>query len=81
MRLILQQKNLKLIIQIPSFFSPLIDHSTIIRLIQKNRQVKSSLDPGKKTQNCRVLNHQPPYLIHDALDHKTTVPSNEIDWL
>ena len=37
-----------MIIQIPSFFSPLIDHSAVIRLVQKNRQVKSSLCPGEK---------------------------------
>ena len=36
------------IIQIPSFFSPLIGHSAVIRLVQKNIHVKSSLHPGKK---------------------------------
>ena len=66
--------HLKLVIQIPSFFSPLIDHSAVIHLVQKNRQVKSSLHPGKKTWIQRDLNHQPPDIIHDALDHRTTVP-------
>ena len=39
---------MKLIILSPSFFSLLIGHSAIICLIQKNRQVKSSLRPDKK---------------------------------
>ena len=33
--------HLKLMIQIPSFFSPLINLSAVIHLVQKNRQVKS----------------------------------------
>ena len=30
--------------------------------------IKSGLHPGKKTQLGQDLNHQPPNLIHDALD-------------
>ena len=40
-----------MIIQIPTFILALICYSAVIRLIQINRQVKSSLCPGKKDMN------------------------------
>ena len=53
-----------------SFFLPLI--GPVICLVQKIRQVKSA--PRRKRQIHQDLNHQPPDLIRDALDHRTTAP-------
>ena len=50
--------HLKLIFQIPSFFSMLIGHSAVICLVRKNRQVKSSLRPGEKDTD--LLGFEPP---------------------
>ena len=67
-------RQLKLIIQIPFFFLLLIISSLLFvfpKRVDKSSQVCAQV---KKTRIHRNWYHRPPDLIHDALDHRTTVP-------
>ena len=62
-----------------SFVLLTVNHlSAIIRLIQRNKQVRSgqACAQAKKTWIRWNLNHQPPALIHDTLDHRARCPAH-----